>query len=133
MIVLYRFLKVLEDSEMVEDVPVSELEPGDVIAQEDIDIERVRQENLVGKILEKLNSLVGRGRLGSYISELQARYGYSQIVGVKKDEIEKLEDDRDVAEVEVKAGVRFIPAFPIALAVTDIMGGGIYLLTVLVS
>jgi len=117
---------------MAEQVPVSGLEPGDVIEQEEIEIENVRKKNFVGASLEKVNCLITADFLNNYISGLQGRYGYSQIVGVTEDEIRKLKNN-GVEKVQVKTGVRFIPAFPIALAITDLYGGGIQLLTILIS
>lgn len=132
LIFLYRFLSVLEESSMIEKVPVSEIRPGDVIEQEDVDIETVRQRNLVGSVLERLKARINSDSLNRFLSSLQARYGYSQIVGITEEELERLENS-DVEEVGVKTGVRFIPAFPIALAMTDLLGGGIQFLTFLIG
>lgn len=130
MIFLYRFLRVLESSEMVRKMPVSELEVGDVIDQEGVEMGGVRGKNLVGNVLDRLKSFTGRD--SGLLNHLEDRYGYSHIVGITEQEIEKLERS-DVDEVEVKTGVRFVPVFPAALLITDVLGGGIYFLTMLVS
>ncbi|MFB6115621.1 MAG: hypothetical protein ABEK04_05065 [Candidatus Nanohalobium sp.] len=82
-IFLYRFLKVLENTEMTKTVPVDELEGGEVVAES-------------GKLIE----------------------------GITEEEIEELEVD----EVEVQEGIRFMPVFPVALLITDLFGGGLFLL-----
>ncbi|MFB6145154.1 MAG: hypothetical protein ABEJ99_01465 [Candidatus Nanohaloarchaea archaeon] len=48
--------------------------------------------------------------------------GDRKIVGITEEDIEELETD----EVEVQEGIRFVPIFPIALVITDLLGGGIY-------
>lgn len=91
LIILYRYMKVIQEDVMSEEVSVSELEGGEVLESEELDDGRVR--------------------------------------GVTEDEIEELESET----VEVKEGVRFIPVFPLALLITDIVGGGLFLMTFLIS
>lgn len=47
-----------------------------------------------------------------------------RIKGVTEEDLDSLDAD----EVVVKKGIRFIPVFPLALLVTDVFGGGIFLI-----
>lgn len=125
----YRFLQVLEEEAMSSKVSIEELEPGDVIDSDVLPGEKVRQKNLLGSSVSKLRLALPFD--SSYLENLENRIGYPEVVGVTEDEIESLESV-DVASVEVKTGLRFIPVFPVALLVTDAWGGGLtFLLAVL--
>lgn len=133
MIFLYQFLKVVESNQMRTTVPVSELEEGDVIDRElDIGIGAVRERNMVGAVLDRTAEHwpVSPGR--RLLRRAEHRYGYSEIVGVTSEEIQRLEEN-GVEEVEIRYGVMFVPVFPVALAVTDLFGGGLGLLVLLFS
>lgn len=83
LIFLYRFLDNLQESLLSREVPVSELEGGEVLAAD---------EEQGGKI-----------------------------VGITEEEIDEL----DKETVEIREGVRFVPVFPVALLMTDVLGIGI--------
>lgn len=130
LILMYRFLKVLEVEEMSFERSVSELEPGDVVSL-DMDIgvrdKRVRDKNFVGsglEILREKTESVGAGFVSSRLSSLEVRVGYPEVVGITEEEIEALRE-QGVEEVEVRTGARFVPVFPVALLLTDVFGGGI--------
>ncbi|MFB6144085.1 MAG: hypothetical protein ABEJ98_02120 [Candidatus Nanohaloarchaea archaeon] len=89
MIVLYRFLLVVQENSLSTEVDVSELEGGEVVESEDLD---------------------------------------SKVKGITEEEVESLE-----GSVTVKEGVRFVPAFPVALLLTELTGIGVRWLVVLVS
>lgn len=130
LIFLFRFFRVLEQESMSEKVEISELEPGAVIDLEQIDIGLAREKNSLGKFLESFRDRledIGLGKLGSGLEGIERRVGFPEVVGVEKEEIKKLRDS-GVETVEVKTGVRFVPVFPVALALTDISGMGILLL-----
>lgn len=82
LILLYRFLKVLEAEEMTREVKVSELEGGEVPA-------------------------TGQG-LGH------------KVKGLTDEDIEAIEKE----SIQVRSGVRFVPAFPAALLLTDVFPKG---------
>ncbi len=44
-----------------------------------------------------------------------------RVKGLKKEEIAEIAED----EIEIKSGVRFVPAFPVALVMTDVLGIGV--------
>lgn len=132
LIFLYRFFQVLQDEAMAQEVSVSELEPGAVVNLEETDTGIAREKNSLGRRIESFrDSLETRGFPGSEpLRQLEERIGYPQIVGVTEEEISQLEDS-SVEEVEVLSGARFVPVFPVALAITDIFGGGLLLLLAL--
>jgi hypothetical protein len=121
LIVLFRLLKAIETSEMKTSIPISELEPGDVVQTDQIEMEHVRQENFVGSIIARIEKY----RDSRFLEGIRKRYGYSEIVGVTSEEIERLED-QNVESVQVKEGVRFVPVFPVALLLTDTVGLGVF-------
>ncbi len=120
LVFLYRFLRVLED-EMVEKVHVGDLQGGEVLARNG-DVDRVKNKNLVGRSLEFFDHLLPGGK--RFLKPLERKFGYSEVVGVREDEIRRLKN-QGIDEVSVKHGVRFIPVFPVALLITDVMGGGL--------
>lgn len=91
LILLYRLFRNIQDGLMVEEVPVEELEGGEVLAEE---------EELGGKI-----------------------------EGITEEDIESIEKDT----VEIREGIRFIPVFPIALLLVDLVGFRITWLFILFS
>lgn len=113
-ILLYRFLVSVEEEIMTAEVSVSELEVGDVLATDEIEMKDVREENLVGILLSKVEKYVE----SDFVRSWRESYGYSEIVGVSEDEIQKL-NKNGVEEVKVKTGIRFVPVFPLALFITD--------------
>lgn len=52
-----------------------------------------------------------------------------QVKGISREELDSLGD----SEVTVKTGVKFVPVFPLTLLVTDLFGGGLSILTLLIS
>ncbi|MFB6245657.1 MAG: prepilin peptidase, partial [Candidatus Nanohaloarchaea archaeon] len=90
LLLLYRFLRVIESEALNSEVPVEELEPGDVVDAEGLD---------------------------------------GRIKGITQEEIEELEAESAV----VKTGVRFVPVFPVALALTDLSVGGSGLIVFILS
>jgi len=130
LVFLYRFLKVLEQEEMTFARDVSELEPGDVVSIEGLDIDEAREKNATGRILEKIRSCsedYGFHGLSSRIASLEERFGYPEIVGITEDEIEEIAE-MGVEKVDIKTGARFVPVFPVALLLTDVSGLGIIFL-----
>lgn len=91
MLLLYRFLKIVETEVMHTTVPVNELEPGDVLAEE------------LGRVDEADGT---------------------KIVGLTEQQIARIQDAYD--QVEIKTGVRFIAAFPIAIMLLILVGNPIY-------
>lgn len=91
LILLYRFLKNIQDSLLSREVKVSDLKGGEVLAAE---------EEQGGKI-----------------------------VGITEEEIQELDQET----VEIREGIRFIPVFPVALVMTDVLGLGIIFFQLLVS
>lgn len=128
LIVLFRFLRVIESSEMKTSIPISELEPGDVVQTDEIEMENVRHENFIGSIITKMEKHINSG----FLESLRKKYGYSEIVGITQDEIVKLKE-QDIESVKVKEGVRFVPVFPIALLVTDTVGLGVFFVSTFIN
>ncbi|MFB6180814.1 MAG: hypothetical protein ABEJ93_02965 [Candidatus Nanohalobium sp.] len=122
-IFLYRFLKVLENTEMEAKIPLEEVEEGDIVFTEKVDLEHTKKLNMVGLVLGKLENRWN----SNLIEKVKNRYGYSDIVGLDSKGLETLRKS-SVEEVKVKEGIRFVPVFPAALLVTDIAGGGLMLL-----
>ncbi len=91
LIFLYRFLKNIQDNMLSKEVPVSELEGGEVLSAEE-------EEG-------------------------------GMIVGITEEEINELDQET----VEIREGIRFIPVFPVALVMTDVLGIGIIFFQLLVS
>jgi Flp pilus assembly protein protease CpaA len=80
MVLIYRLFQNIQDDLMVRQVPVSELEGGEVLGEE---------EELGGKI-----------------------------EGITQEDIDSIEKD----SVEVREGIKFVPVFPIALFLVDVIG-----------
>ncbi len=133
MIFLYQFLQVVESEEMRKKIPVSKVEPGDVIDHGlDVDMGKIRKRNMVGKTVSSLRKVLPVSTEEGWLSGLEQEYGYSEIVGVTEEELEALREN-GVEEVEVRSGVRFVPVFPVALLFTDVYGGGLSLLLAVFS
>lgn len=86
LIVLYRFFQEVQENLMIDEVPVEEVEVGDVAAPNQ-----------------------GFGK---------------KIVGLTEEDIEETELD----EIELRSGVPFMPVFVFALLITDLFGGGIFII-----
>lgn len=130
LIFLYRFLKVLENEEMTFDKQINDLEPGDVVSLEGLDVEDAREKNYTGEFLACIRvkaEFLGLHSLGRRLELLEERLGYPEVVGITEEEINHLED-KGVDTVEIKTGARFVPVFPMALLLTDVFGGGIIFL-----
>lgn len=133
LILLYRFFQVLQERSMSKEVPVVDLEPGAVVDLQGLDIGVARQKNLPGRKIERFRDSMGGALpapVDSWLGALEDKIGYPEVVGIREEEIAELEK-AGVEDVEVKEGVRFIPVFPVALAATDIFGGGLLLLLAL--
>jgi Flp pilus assembly protein protease CpaA len=128
LIIATRFLKSIEESEMKTTLPVPEISEGDVVETEKIDMEHVRKENLIGAAISRIEEVTGSKKLAS----VREKYGYSEIVGITEDEIQRLEE-QDIEEVEIKEGIRFVPSFPVALLITDTVGAGVFLMAALIN
>lgn len=130
LVFLYRFLKVLENESLSQQIGIDELEEGDVIGLENLDIGAARKKGGLGRALESVRKFVqglGFSRFSSILKDAEERVGYPEVVGVSEDEIHELRNS-GVETVEVREGARFVPVFAIALFVTDVFGGGIFLL-----
>jgi len=127
MILLYNLTKELENSEMSREIDLEELETGDVIDTDGLDLGRSRQRNLVGIAFKKADNLTNGKLSGSPLNYIDERMGYSEIVGVTDEEIEHLKD-KGVDKVKVTEGLRLVPVFPAALLLTD---AGLTILTYL--
>ncbi len=133
MLVLYRYLRIVEAEAMTRRVDVDELEEGDVI-EESVEVEGTvqRHQSLIGAILEWLRDRNPVGFLDPYLGRLEESLGYPEIVGLTAKEIEKIREDREA--VTVRTGVRFVPAFPVAILVSVSIGDLVYLgLSILVG
>lgn len=114
------FLRTVESRVMQREIPVDELEAGDVLA-EDIDLAAAREdaaEDVSDGIVDALRSLSPVGipdMLGSR-SE--------RIAGVTPEQVEELQDRRE--QVAIRTGVRFIPSFPAAILILLFAGDPLY-------
>jgi hypothetical protein len=86
-LVLYQFLVTVEEDLMRRTIPVDELEPGDVLANELPEVEKAAGERIVGLTPEQVDSI-------------RANYD----------------------TVDIRTGVRFIVAFPIAIVLLIMVG-----------
>jgi len=118
LLLFYHLSKEVEDVEMSRNLSVSEVEVGDVIDTEGIDIGRSRERNLIGLLFQKVNVLSGERLSKTRFSVIEEKLGYSEIVGVTEKEIRDLKD-QGVENVSIKEGLRLIPVFPIALVLTE--------------
>jgi hypothetical protein len=126
-IFLYRVLKVVEDTEMNKEIPVSKAEVGDVIISEKVELPHIREKNLVGIISSKLREKTGIKLLNRPLKRIEESMGYAEIVGLTEQGLEKLEES-EADKVKKLDGLRFIPVFPLALIITELFGGGLILL-----
>lgn len=126
MLVLYRYLRIVEAEAMTDTVAVDDLEEGDVI-EESIEVEGEvqRHQSMLGKVLARVRAINPIGVIDPYLGRLEESLGYPEIVGLTSKEIEKIREDRE--EVTVRTGVRFVPAFPVAILVSVLVGDIVYL------
>lgn len=126
LLVLYRYLKIVEDSAMTEEVPVDDLEPGDVIVESvEVEGEVMRHQSFLGKILEQVRAVNPFGLIDPLLKRLEGWIGYPEIVGLTEKEITAIRERRET--VTRKTGVRFVPAFPAAIVVSVTVGDLVYL------
>ncbi|MDY6788926.1 MAG: A24 family peptidase [Candidatus Nanohaloarchaea archaeon] len=95
-LILYRYLKAVENSAMRKTLESSELEPGEVLA-EDVETEE---------------------------GVIRA----NRIKGLTEEEVEAIQES--CSEITVRYGVRFVPAFPVAVLVSVTFGDLVYWLLV---
>jgi hypothetical protein len=109
MVLVYFFFQSVESEVMSREIDVEDLEVGDVVSFEGIDLHDWKVKNLIGVSIEKVNGKIPEGGISDSITRFQNRYGYSEIVGLTEEGLE---------EIEIKEGIRFMPVFPLALAIT---------------
>lgn len=117
MVLVYFFFQSVESEVMSKEIDVEDLEVGDVVSFEGIDMHDWKVKNLIGISIEKINGKIPEGRINDYLARIQNRYGYSEIVGLTDEGLEEIRDS-DTDKVEIKEGIRFMPVFPLALAMT---------------
>lgn len=113
------FLRTVESRVMEKEIPVSELEAGDVLAEE-VELETARKdkaEYATDRFLEGARSL-----LPFKVPELRA--GPGRIAGLTPEQVEEI--DRKREKVKVRTGVEFVPSFPAAILVLLLFGDPIY-------
>lgn len=119
LLALSRFLNAVEQEVMHRTIPVDELEPGAVLA-EDIDLEAPGHldhdpaEHITHKVAESL-----RRTLPLPAPELSNRMG-TRVIGITDEQLDEIQEKYDT--VDVKTGVRFIISFPVALLVLATVG-----------
>ena len=126
-ILLYRILRVIEDTEMNKEIPLSQAEIGDVIISEEVELPHIREKNLVGIITSNLREKTDLEIFNRPLRKLESTMGYAEIVGLTEEGMEKLQES-EVDEVKQLDGLRFIPVFPLALLITEFYGGGLLFL-----
>jgi hypothetical protein len=117
MLIIYLFFRSLEEKAMTQEIDVEELEVGDVVSFEDIKLESWKEKNLVGVAIDKIKGSVSGRKEEEMLSKVEKKYGYSEIVGLTDEGLEKIKDS-NVERVSVKEGIRFMPVFPVSLALT---------------
>ncbi|EHK01335.1 hypothetical protein HRED_00391 [Candidatus Haloredivivus sp. G17] len=117
MVLVYFFFQSVESEVMSKEIDVEELEVGDVVSFEGIEMHDWKVKNLIGISIEKAKSKIPEGRINDSLAMIQNRYGYSEIVGLTEEGLEEIRDS-DTEKVEIKEGIRFMPVFPLALAIT---------------
>lgn len=121
-LLLTRFLRFVEEDLMRRTIPVDDLRPGDVLAEE-VTLEAEEQlaegpvEDLIGRAAARLNALI------PFTSFERTE---TKIVGLTPEQVEEVRAKRD--EVAIKTGVRFVPVFPAALVVLVLLGDPIWAL-----
>jgi hypothetical protein len=126
-ILLYRILKLIEETEMNKEIPLSEAEIGDVIISEEVELPHIREKNLVGVITSNLREKTELKLWNRSLERIESSMGYAEIVGLTEEGMEKLQES-EVETVKNLDGLRFIPVFPLALIITEFYGGGLMLL-----
>lgn len=121
MIFLYRFMKVIQEEAMEREVEVEKLEGGEVVAKNlELETFQSREKNWIGKTLERIRGLEYMpSGLEEVLDGAENRLGYPEIVGITQQQIQELER-RNVKQVEVKEGIRFVPVYPVALLLTEL-------------
>jgi len=128
LIFLYRFLQNIQEDVLVQKIPVKELEGGEVI-EEKFDFGDQTTKTFFGHKVESLRdrlALDQNNPIDWLLFSIEESLG-SKVVGLTEGQVEELES-REVEEVTVREGVRFLPVFPVALVVTDLYTGGLTLL-----
>jgi hypothetical protein len=118
LVLLFHLTRVLESVEMSKSVSISDVEVGDVVDTEGLDLGRSRERNLVGKGFQSLDDVFNGFLSDSRFSVVEDKMGYSEIVGLTEEEYEDLKS-QGVDELKVKEGLRLVPVFPVALVLTD--------------
>lgn len=117
MVIVYFFFQSVEEELMTEEIEISDLETGDVVSFEGIDLQQWREQNILGNFLIQVQKINPSEKANTWLETLEKRYGYSEIVGLTEEGLETL-NDSDLEAVEIKQGIRFMPVFPIALVLT---------------
>ncbi|MFP4038445.1 MAG: hypothetical protein ACLFTA_01530 [Candidatus Nanohaloarchaea archaeon] len=117
MVFVYFFFQSVEEEVMTEEISIEELEIGDVVSFEGVDLKTWKKPNILGKTFSRISETLPESRVKAFIEFLNDKYGYSEIVGLTEEGLETLRNS-EVEKVEVKDGIRFMPVFPVALALT---------------
>lgn len=117
LILVYHLVKELEDTEMDRTIKLENVEEGDIISTNQIELGH-RERNLIGKVFNSLDNFSGEKLSSSQLKIIEDKLGYSEIVGITEKELKEL-NDKDIAKVTVKEGLRLVPVFPIALVLTE--------------
>lgn len=97
-LVLYQFLVTVEEDVMRSTIPVEDLEPGDVLADELPEVEKAAGERIVGLTVEQ---------------------------------VDRIRENYDT--VDIRTGVRFIVAFPVAIILLILVGDPVAALAAMLS
>lgn len=120
---LTQFLRFVEDSVMRRTIPVDDLRPGDVLA-EDVPLE-TEEQLAVGPVEAVI------GRLGAALNRVlpftTLERTETKIVGLTPAQVEEVRAKRDT--VTVKTGVQFVPVFPAALVILVLVGDPLWMLS----
>ncbi|MDY6769560.1 MAG: A24 family peptidase [Candidatus Nanohaloarchaea archaeon] len=116
------FLRTVESRVMEREVPVEQLQPGDVPA-EDLDLETGRDDP-AEDVTDRVVAAVTRALPVTVPAPGTAESG--RIAGLTEEQVEELQERRDT--VPVRSGVRFIPSFPAAVLILVLFGDPVYFL-----
>lgn len=116
-ITIYNVVKSI-DGIMEEEISISELEEGDIVSSDDLELNDVKKRNLIGKLVFNIRDSIDREEVQRFLTKIENKIGYSEIVGINEDQIINLKS-KDLDKVHVKGGLRLIPVFPLALLVTE--------------
>lgn len=109
------FLRTVEERVLRRDIPVKELEEGDVIG-DDLDLGTEETGDGIRAAMKRAAISVSP----FHVSKDAA----SRISGLSQEQVEYLQETRET--VEVREGVRFIPVFPVALLLLMVLGDPLY-------